>query len=107
MPSRLVHRADAIGNLSAKGSLCIVPGTRIYRGSVSCQEYDRFRIPARHRPQSPAMVAASHRGVPDAVETLLAKYAARFSSCFSSHPSEAVLRAIAVKQTWCFDTRSP
>ena len=50
MQSRLVHRADAIDNLSAKGSLCIVPGTRIYRGSVSCQEYDRFRIPARHRP---------------------------------------------------------
>ena len=59
MQSRLVHRADAIDNLSAKGRLCIVPGTRIYRGSVSCQEYDRFRIPARHRPQSPARVAAS------------------------------------------------
>ena len=34
MQSRLVHRADAIDNLSAKGSPCIVPGTRIYRGSV-------------------------------------------------------------------------
>ena len=62
MQSRLVHRADAIDNLSAKGSLCIVPGTRIYRGSVSCQEYDRFRIPARHRPHGAGAGAGAGDG---------------------------------------------